>query len=323
MTRIGVAGHVCLDLTPSLDHAPGLEPGLLYEVGAMAASAGGCVANTGAQLARLGVAVSLFADVGDDALASMLRDAVSQRGLDASGFRTVVGSTSYSVVIQPPHADRTFWHHVGANRTFDGSAVQLDGLDALHVGYPSILPGLVAHAARPLIALFERAHAARVVTSLDLAVVSEPDDGTSASWRSLLAAFLPHTDVVTPSVDDLTSATGAVIDITPQGLIDAARDLVRQGAAIAAVSAGPHGIGLATGSRERFAAAGALVSSLDGWSDEALWLPAPRIDNVATTTGAGDAATAGFLAALMSRQSPAETLAMSITAGARVVSGSE
>lgn len=320
MTRIGVAGHVCLDLTPQLDRNPGLTPGLLYEVGAMTATAGGCVANTGGQLGDLGVDVALFADVGDDSLAAVLKDAVTARGLDASGFRTTDGSTSYSVVVQPPHTDRTFWHHVGANRTFDGSAVQLDGLDVLHVGYPPILPGLVADGARPLIALFERAHAAGIATSLDLAVVSDPDEESRARWRGLLAAFLPHTDVVTPSVDDLISATGVEIDQSPQGLIDAARALVAQGVAVAAVSAGANGIALATGSAVRLAAAGDL--SLDSWAHEALWLAAPRIDAPVTTTGAGDAATAGFLAALVQGAGPAETLASSVAAGARVVSGS-
>lgn len=321
MTRIGVAGHVCLDLTPRLDHAPGLEPGQLYEVGAMSATAGGCVANTGSQLARLGVSVSLFADIGDDALASVLKDAVTERGLDASGFRTTAGSTSYSVVVQPPHTDRIFWHHVGANGTFDGSAVTLDGLDVLHVGYPPILPGLIADNARPLVTLFERAHAAGIVTSLDLAVVSEPDDRSRMLWRALLEVFLPHTDVVTPSADDLTSATGVPIEESPDGLIAAARTLVQQGAAIAAVSAGPHGIALATASGDRLAQAGTLVAELDGWSNETLWLPAPRIENISTTTGAGDAATAGFLAALVARTSPAAALAASVDAGARVVTG--
>jgi sugar/nucleoside kinase (ribokinase family) len=311
MTRIGVAGHVCLDLTPHLDRDPGLTPGLLYEVGAMAATAGGCVANTGGQLADLGLDVALFADIGDDELAPVLRDAVTTRGLDASGFRATAGSTSYSVVVQAPHTDRTFWHHVGANRTFDGSAVHLDGIDLLHVGYPPILPGLVADDGRPLIVLFERAHAAGLVTSLDLAVVSDPDDESRARWTVLLKAFLPHTDVVTPSVDDLISATGAGIEQSPAGLIDAARSLVAQGAGVAAVSAGPNGIALATGSRQRLNSAGTLLARLDGWADETLWLPASRIETPVTTTGAGDAATAGFVAALVRGATPADALAAS------------
>ena len=321
-TRIGVAGHICLDLTPALDRQPGLTPGLLYEVGALAATAGGCVANTGGQLADLGVDVSLFADVGDDALAGVLRERVTERGLDATGFRTTAGSTSYSIVVQPPHTDRTFWHHVGANESFDGSSIELAGLDLLHVGYPSILPGLIADGARPLVDLFERARRSGIVTSVDLAVVSDPDDASRTLWRSLLAAILHHTDVVTPSVDDLTSATGVEIAPTPNALTAAAAAQVRQGAAVAAVSAGEHGIALATGSKGRLASAGPVLARLaDRWADQAIWVPARPVDRKVTTTGAGDAATAGFLAALVRGEEPTAALVLSAEAGARVVGG--
>lgn len=320
--RIGVAGHICLDLTPALDREPGLTPGLLYEIGAMAATAGGCVANTGGQLADLGVDVSLFADVGDDALAGVLRERVTQRGLDASGFRSTAGSTSYSIVVQPPHTDRTFWHHVGANGSFDGSSIELAGLDLLHVGYPSILPGLIVNGARPLIDLFQRARRAGIVTSLDLAVVSDPDDASRTLWRSLLAAILQHTDVVTPSADDLTSATGVDIALTPDGLIAAAADLVRQGAAVAAVSAGERGIALATGSTARLTSAGPVLAALaDAWADQRIWVAARPVHRKVTTTGAGDAATAGFLAALVRAAAPSAALVSSAEAGARVVGG--
>ncbi|MDP3208003.1 MAG: PfkB family carbohydrate kinase, partial [Rhodoglobus sp.] len=291
--RVGVAGHVCLDLTPALDREPGLAPGLLYDVGAMSATAGGCVANTGGQLADLGFDVSLFADVGDDALAAVLRDRVIARGLDPTGFRVTPGSTSYSIVVQAPDADRTFWHHVGANDHFDGSRIDVAGLDLLHVGYPSILPALVAADGGPLVALFARARAATVVTSLDLAVVSNPDDASRELWRSRLAAILQHTDIVTPSVDDLTSATGMQVELDSAGLIAAAQKLVAQGAAIATVSAGERGIALATGTRTRFAEAGPLLATLaEQWSDQAIWIPALTVETRVTTTGAGDAATA-------------------------------
>lgn len=320
--RVGVAGHVCIDLTPTLDREPGLTPGLLYDVGAMSAAAGGCVSNTGGQLADLGIDVVLFADIGDDALAAVLRDRVRARGLDPSGFRMTPGSTSYSIVVQPPNADRTFWHHVGANQFFDGTRVDLAGLDLLHVGYPSLLPALAAADGAALVALFTRARAAGVVTSLDLAVVSNPDDASHRLWRKRLAAILPQTDILTPSADDLTSATGTPVDATPAGLIEAARELVAQGPAIVTVSAGERGMALVTGDRARFEDAGVVVAQLaDTWSDQAIWIPAATVSTRVTTTGAGDAATAGLLAGVVDQRSPIDALEMSAAAGARVVSG--
>src|SRR5262249_5778462 len=71
-----VAGHVCLDLTPRFpdagpfDFAARVRPGALVEVGELAFTAGGAVANTGLALARLGVETGLVARVGDDPLAA-------------------------------------------------------------------------------------------------------------------------------------------------------------------------------------------------------------------------------------------------------------
>src|SRR5919199_1198759 len=140
-----VAGHVCVDLIPELPVVPPNVPGELVEVGPLGLSAGGCVANTAAGLAALGAEVEAVGDAGDDELGATLVRMLAARGTRSDQIRLLEGrSTSYSVVVQPPGRDRSFWHHVGANAEFDGSAVRLDGADLLHVGYPSLLPRLIA-----------------------------------------------------------------------------------------------------------------------------------------------------------------------------------
>ncbi len=69
-------------------------------------------------------------------------------------------ATSYSVVVQPPGADRVFWHHTGANATYDGAGLDVSGLDLLHLGYPALLPALLTDGGAPLAALLGRARAA-------------------------------------------------------------------------------------------------------------------------------------------------------------------
>ena len=151
---VAVAGHLCVDVTPELGEAPGLEPGRLYEVGAARLTLGGCVANTALALHAAGVPTRVSATVGDDPLGEIARRLLAEQGIGAEGIATAAGAaTSYSLVFQPRGQDRTFWHHAGANAAFTGREVDLDGIDVLHVGYPPLLPALLTDDAEPLLQL--------------------------------------------------------------------------------------------------------------------------------------------------------------------------
>lgn len=322
MRTVIVAGHICMDLVPELDREPALTPGALLDIGALSLRPGGCVANTGGDLAALGVPVSLAADVGADPLAETLLGMLAARGLDVHGLRGTALPTSYSIVVQSPGRDRTFWHHVGANARFDGSRIDVRGAHLLHLGYPSILPALQPDELAPLRALFSRARAAGVTTSLDLAVVDAADEAERRRWRAGLAAVLPLTDVISPSLDDLESAIGGGYPVDAEGLLAAAHDLVAMGAAIAVVSAGVAGLALATASRERMALGGSVLGDLGPeWANRALWWPASVIAEPVTTTGAGDAATAGLLHALLDGVTPEQALHRATRVAAAKVAG--
>ncbi len=75
MRSVVVAGHVCVDFIPQLPAAATTRPGELLEVGPLAVHAGGCVANTGGDLAELGADVDVVGDVGDDELGTLRRGA--------------------------------------------------------------------------------------------------------------------------------------------------------------------------------------------------------------------------------------------------------
>lgn len=321
-----VAGHICLDLVPALRKQPEAEPGDLVEVGPLTVRAGGCVANTGGDLGELGISVRVTADVGSDVLGETLLDVLRRRGVDTSELRRTDHTTSYSVVVQPPGRDRTFWHHVGANQHFDGKSVDLEGNDLLHVGYPSTLPALVADRGRPLRDLLERARRDEITTSLDLAVVDQDAsrdrrEAVHERWQALFTAVLPLVDVISPSVDDMTSATGRRVDQSPASVLGLAEALVRQGAAIALVSAGTRGMALATGPDHRLRDGGRVLRALGpSWSDVRTWHPVEPVAEPVTTTGAGDAATAGLLCGLMHALEPERALALaSAAARARVL----
>ncbi len=298
MTRILVAGHVCVDVAPGLLGPPQLGPGALVEIGAPSLSVGGPVGNTGLRLADSGLDVVVDAVVGDDHFGRVVVDILAGRGIDTS--RITVDNrfaTSYSVILEPPGIDRTIWHHPGANNGFDGTHVDLGGVDLLHLGYPPLLPGTLTDDGAPLYRLLARAKEAGLTTSVDLAVVDPQSPVAAVDWRRVLERVLPLIDVFSPSWDDLLSM-GWVEEATPgpDALRATVVGLLAGGAGVVAVSAGAMGLHLGTAGCARLAAGGRGLAGLaPAWADQrVVTAPAP-VERVVTTNGAGDASTAGLL----------------------------
>ena len=292
---VQVAGHLCVDLIPGLLGAADVTPGELIEAGPLVLRLGGCVGNTGPDLAALGLRTLMVTSLGDDVLAgtvSSLLDAVP--GADHR-VETVPGTTtSYSVVVQPPGTDRTFWHHVGANAAFDGRQLDVTSAPLLHLGYLPLLPRLIERSGEALVDLLQRARAAAVTTSMDMCVA----DPGALDWADLLTRVLPWVDIVSPSLDDMRTA------LASPGLTaaDAVDWLLQRGPAVGAVSDGPHGLVVRTAGPQRFGGPDGggtpLLAALPpGWHSRRVDVPAAS-GPVVQTTGAGDAATAALLAAV-------------------------
>jgi sugar/nucleoside kinase (ribokinase family) len=292
-----VAGHLCIDITPELTSVPELVPGQLYEIGPAQIALGGCVANTGLALAAAGIPIRVCSRVGNDPLGEIARRLLAEQGVPLDGIMTTAGATtSYSIVLQSPGRDRTFWHHPGANAAFTGREVNLDGVDILHLGYPPLLPGLLADNAAPLLNLLKEARRRQITTSLDLAVVDPRSRAAEVDWRGIFARIMPYVDIATPSIDDLTSALAIVRTPDDDLVEECAHRLVKDGCAVAVVSAGAWGAYAVSAGADRLAAAGPALSCVrSAWSSTADWVPAAPPRNVVSTTGAGDAATAGLL----------------------------
>jgi sugar/nucleoside kinase (ribokinase family) len=320
-----VAGHVCVDLIPELPALPLARPGELVEIGPLAMSAGGCVSNTGGDLAALGADVHVVGDAGEDELGTALVRLLRARGTRIDQLRLLPGrSTSYSIVVQRPGEDRSFWHHVGANTEFDGSDVDFAGAGLLHVGYPSLLPALIATGGAALEALLARARGDGLTTSLDLAVL-DPDSAVAAyDWPALLARVLPLVDVFSPSLDDVRAPLQLSGAGDAASLRRTARQLVEMGAAIVLLTAGRAGLHLSTADAPRLAGAGAVFAGDEArqaqWGSRDEYIPALEVE-VHTTVGAGDAATAGLLYGLLAGLDPVESLRLAARTAADVVSG--
>src|SRR5690625_3453478 len=199
-----VTGHCCLDLVirNSMD-----ENGedAWADSSPMEARAGGATANVGRALASIGVDVSLYCALAEDGIGSATSLLLEQSQFATLHIERVPATGSYSLVIDSPGMDRTFRHHIGANRYFDPAKVEVRETTWLHFGYPSLTPSVLLEDGLPLKSLFERAQSAGARTSLDLAAVPSSMRDTHQKWRQFFRNVLPATDVFAPSWEDLTA----------------------------------------------------------------------------------------------------------------------
>ena len=84
MRRVVVAGHICIDIIPTIENRPSstgafLQPGQLVNVGPAVMATGGAVSNTGLALHRLGVPTSLVGKIGDDLFGRAILDVLRSR----------------------------------------------------------------------------------------------------------------------------------------------------------------------------------------------------------------------------------------------------
>jgi sugar/nucleoside kinase (ribokinase family) len=317
---IVTAGHICLDLIPELrsELALALVPGALTKVGPMQTATGGAVANVGLALHRLGVPVRLMGKIGDDLIGRAIQDVLDARGSGLGGGMIVAPGepSSYTVVVNPPDADRIFLHCPGANDTFSAADIDVDrlaGARLFHFGYPPLMRRTYADGGTELADLFRRVQAAEITTSLDMAAVDPASDAGSVDWAELLRRVLPHVDLYLPSLDEtraMLGLSGATVSVE---LLDGiARRLLDFGAAVVGLKLGDQGLYLRTSDDgERLWTA----QFPESWLERQLMAPCFAVD-VAGATGAGDCTIAGLLAAAVGGASPTEAMIAAVGVGA-------
>jgi sugar/nucleoside kinase (ribokinase family) len=200
---------------------------------------GGCAANTGVDLVKLGVNTGVVGKVGNDIFAEFALQYLDDQGLDVSGVRvSSAAPTSKTVILPVTGQDRRYIHSIGANADFgidDVDLEQVDGARVLYVGGYLLLPGLKQVA---LTQLFQFARQRGIKTVLDVAGV-RPEEGIEP-----LRQVLPYTDVFLPNDDEGRLITG---EVDPVGQ---ARIFVECGADTAVVTLGGDGAVACTGEQE-------------------------------------------------------------------------
>ncbi len=316
-----VAGHIALDILSDMSMLTPdqvIEAGKVYEIGAISYSTGGAVSNTGLALHRLGVPVDLLAAVGDDWVGRAIIDYVRSFGADLSDhFQVLPGAASpYTVVIEPLNHDRTLLTNTGVYKDYDLSNIDLKRVAAarlFHLGYPTLLPRLYANNGDGFLALLRAIKTTGVAISIDMSLPPPDSPSGRADWRAILNRCLPQVDIFVPSIEEIMfmlrrrdlERWGSQLfeGLEADYLAGLADELLSMGVAIAGFKLGPRGLYLQAASDLAFLTD--LGGSPAQWTGASVWQPAFHVD-VAGTTGAGDAAYAGLLAAMLRGHGPRE-----------------
>lgn len=305
-----VAGHICLDIIPHVDHHFDLVPGRLYEVGAPTIATGGAVSNTGMTMHILGVPVTLMGKIGADSFGQSILDVIKRQapGLESGMTVSRDSATSYTVVVNIPGTDRIFLHCPGANATYCAADVNWDAVaksSLFHFGYPSFMAATYADGGKELKEMYHKAHSMGVTTSMDPGMPDAAGPAGKVDWKKLLAEVLPDVDIYMPSADELLfmlcpDKFGEGDNIGLDDLQKMGDTLLSMGTAVAAIKLGSRGMYIRSAGTERIAAMGAgKPEDVEKWADRELWFPVFKPTKFMGATGAGDSSIAGFLAALL------------------------
>ena len=256
-------GVICADVMAK--PVDGLPPrGTLGLVPQLEMHLGGLAGVTAAVVCQLGGSAAFVGSLGQDGFGDYLLATLAKSGVDTRYVRrSGDANSSATVVLIAGDGERTFLHHMGTNATVTEADLDYEAIrqaKVFHWGGPGITPKLEGEAMGEIM---KKVRAMGVQTSMDTCY-----DGTGR-WYPLIAAALPHLDIVFSSLEEARGYTGKQ---TPEEI---AAFYASHGVGTVVIKLGQGGLYLLRG-------------------DESFYLAAHEV-KVVDTTGAGDASCGGFL----------------------------
>ncbi|MCJ7717176.1 MAG: carbohydrate kinase family protein [Anaerolineales bacterium] len=267
-TAIAVLGNVTLDIIcKSVDDVPRHDSISFQEA---SVSPGGCGSNTAIGLAGEGEKVFLIACTGDDLSADLLHQTWEKTGVDTRFIKRFDKQGSgVSVGLVDSDFQPRFIHTTGANNNLRPDSIHPEKLIEQNVGFVHVagyyvLPGLLDAGFEHKLSLLQEKE---IFVSLD--VVTSP----AMKKPEYLWPLLPFLNLFLCNLREAEIITGHGDPESASGVLH------QKGASAVIIKLGSRGCWLSE------SGLGKLI-------------PAPQVENVIDTTGAGDAFAAGLLAAL-------------------------
>ena len=337
-----VAGHICLDITPTFPQQASknlhdiLSPGSLTNVGPADIHTGGAVANTGLAMKILGADVTLAGKIGNDAFGDMIESITGRYGASQGLIRSAGDATSYSIVISVPGVDRIFLHDPGANDTFCAGDLPMDAVkeaSLFHFGYPPIMKRIYENNGSELVSIIRTVQEAGAATSLDMCSVDPDSESGHVNWSRILSDVLPYVDIFVPSVEelmfmldrerfeqirrdhpdeDLTRIMNIEEDIGPLGA-----KCLDLGAKIVLIKCGQPGMYYCTKDERSIAQISPrLELNPEKWASKSGFEKSFVPEKILSGTGAGDTSVAAFLTAMLAGSGIEECVRYAAATGA-------
>ncbi|MDP3941318.1 MAG: carbohydrate kinase family protein [bacterium] len=243
---------------------------------------GGGACRVAIAMQRLGFTSSIFAEIGNDELATRIQKTLTEAGVETSHVRSVEKTTSFTVGLNFQKERTLFTHHVESPHEFDFSAITAQWVYLASLGQPW------KNAYEAVVSYKEKTGAK---------IACNPGSSQFVMGREAYLPTLSHVDVLFLNKQEAQ----IVADMKTEDITELLRKVKVIGPEIVVITDGRNGSYAIDGSGKCYAV---------GIFEEA---------NVVERTGAGDAYASGFLAALFENKSVSEAMVWgSLNAGAVV-----
>lgn len=346
MRSATVMGSLVLDIFLQLESSEPrpvekvFEQGKVTNLSGVSFYLGGCVGNTGIALQKLGIPTVLCGNVGNDFQGRIVRRIIEDANARMELRLSESSPTSVGIAMTPAGLDKITLFQKGASQEYSArDAARVPETDLFHFGYPTTMSSLYSNGGEELARLMKAVKDTGASVSMDTALPAIDSAHGQVDWRPILERTLKYVDIFVPSIEEclfmldktayrerVRALAGAdlVNSVTCEEVESVADAFLAMGAKIVLLKLGSKGLYLKTVSADSLADGGRAVSALGAeWAERELWMFPAWVENVVSTTGAGDTAIAGFLASLLHADNPEIALQTAVYTAALCVSSKD